>query len=98
MLRTTIVSVIGAVTITMTGCAPGSFGESAASGLVQGALTGVGLGFAAGSGSGNIVQAANRAAYNARTGTEAENENTPRPQIRMNEATSATQDALNRTY
>lgn len=92
MLRTTFVTMVGAVT--MAGCAPGSFGESATSGIVQGALTGVGLGFVAGSGAGNIVQATNRAAYNARTGEEAE----LRPQIRMDAATSATQDALNRTY
>ncbi len=91
MLRTTFVAVVGVAT--MAGCAPGSFGESAASGLVQGALSGIGL---AGSGAGNIVQATNRAAYNARTGDESEN--MPRPQIRMDAATSATQDALNRTY
>lgn len=77
----------------LAGCASGSFGESAASGIVQGALGSVGLDVVTSSLGGDIVQGANRAAYRARTESEAAN--TPRPDNGVVPKMSATQGALN---
>lgn len=83
-----IASVVG-----LSGCASGSFGESAASGIVQGALGSVGLDVVTSSLGGDVVQSANRAAYRARTESEAAN--TPRPNNGVVPKMSATQGALN---
>ncbi|WP_321967089.1 hypothetical protein [Burkholderia cepacia] len=83
-----LASVVG-----LAGCANGSFGESAASGIVQGALGSVGLDVVTSSLGGDIVQGANRAAYRARTESEAAN--TPRPDNGVVPKMSATQGALN---
>ncbi|HDR9174363.1 hypothetical protein [Burkholderia vietnamiensis] len=91
MFRGIVVAAAGVVALS--GCASGSLGESAASGVVQGAMSAVGLDVVTASLGGDVVQGVNRAAYGARKDAEAAN--TPRPDNGVVPKMSATQAALN---
>lgn len=86
------VAAIAGVVI-LSGCANGSFGESAASGMVQGVMSAIGLDVVTASAGGDVVQGANRAMY--RTRKDAEAAKMPSLDNGVVPTMSATQAALN---